>query len=95
MNSKSQPLYFVVMPLLSTAPAFQNAGVGTCLTSSNDIALVNCIQRSAVDYASASFAEQYTPSVDYKSRYRRISASDKFKAAYKDRSLGENILIEE
>ena len=72
MNSKSQPLYFVVMSLLSTAPAFQNAGVGTCLTSSNDIALVNCIQRSAVDYASASFVEQYTPSVDYKSRYRRI-----------------------
>lgn len=44
---------------------------------------------------SVSFVEQHSSAIDYKSRYKRIAASAKFKAAYRNRSLGESILIED
>lgn len=99
MNSKSyNTLSSVILLVLSSAPSFQGSDDSKlCPLSSCNIFSVN--HEYKVCYSeSASWTGQmvqYIPPVDYKSRYKKIYASNGFKDAYYNKSLGENILIED
>ncbi len=94
MNSKTS-LYVVALSILSTTPAIQRDGEYNRPKTANSITCVNKCITQMNSCSSVSFVEQYIPVTDYKNRYKRIVSSAKFKAAYRNRSLGESILIED
>ena len=101
-NSKSQYTFptMVVLAALSSAPSLQAGDEDRLLELSTRNTLTTNIELplTNTECLSVSFdeqIEQYVLPVDYKSKYKKITASQRFKEAYYGRSLGENILIEE
>lgn len=90
MNSNSNIPFFVALSLLSATPLIQD--VIATPTAANDSSMNIAVY--SMDFSSQSISEQFLPPVNYKNRYKKIQASKKFQAAYYNKSLGENILIE-
>lgn len=101
MNSKNQYFpAFAVLAALSSAPSIQAGNEDRLLELPSRNTFTPNIELSFTDSkcTSVSFVEQveqYVLPADYKSKYKKITASQRFKDAYYGRSLGENILIEE
>lgn len=101
-NSKNQYTFsaIAVLAALSSAPSLQAGDENKLfeLASSNAVTTNVELSFTELKCSTVSFVEQveqYVLPVDYKSKYKKITASQKFKDAYYGRSLGENILIEE
>lgn len=91
MNSNSTIPFFLALSLLSATPLLQSVN-GTPTAADNSLMNTEIYSN---DFSSLSVSEQFIPPVNYRDRYKKIKASDNFKKAYYNRSLGENILIEE
>ena len=91
MNSNSTIPFFLALSLLSATPLLQNAN-GTPTAANNSLMNTEIF---SIDFSSLSVYEQFVPPANYRDRYKKIKASENFKKAYNNMSLGENILIEE
>lgn len=92
MSSNNHIFLITLATLMSSTPLIEEREedyASTAISPTMNIALYQC------DFSSQSISEQFIPQTNYKERYNKIKKSQHFISAYVNKSLGENILIED